>query len=95
MANVDAAFGMRPVRHLTGGQIRANEYKIESGTSSNILIVVSISYISNFILLLLQCTIILFVVIFVYFDTKKSSLYFFVAWGLSYHFLYKKNHPCL
>ena len=36
MANVDAAFGMRPVRHLTGGQIRANEYKIESGTSSNI-----------------------------------------------------------
>ena len=32
MANVDAAFGMRPIRHLTGGQIRANEYKIESGT---------------------------------------------------------------
>jgi hypothetical protein len=36
MANVDAAFGARPVRHLTGGQIRANEYKIASGTSSNI-----------------------------------------------------------
>ena len=36
MANVDAAFGMRPVRHLSGGQIRANEYKIASGTSSNI-----------------------------------------------------------
>ena len=36
MANVDAAFGMKPVRHLTGGQIRANEYKIASGTSSNI-----------------------------------------------------------
>ena len=36
MANVDAAFGARPVRHLTGGQIRTNEYKIASGTSSNI-----------------------------------------------------------
>ena len=36
MANVDAAFGARPVRHLTGGQIRANEYKIASETSSNI-----------------------------------------------------------
>ena len=36
MANVDAAFGMKPVRHLTGGQIRANEYKIASGKSSNI-----------------------------------------------------------
>ncbi len=36
MANVDAAFGLKPVRHLTGGQIRANEYKIASGTSSNI-----------------------------------------------------------
>ena len=34
MANVDAAFGARPVRHLTGGQIRTNEYKIASGTSS-------------------------------------------------------------
>ena len=28
MANQDAAFGFRPVRHLTGGQIRTNEYKI-------------------------------------------------------------------
>ena len=36
MANVDAAFGLKPVRHLTGGQIRTNEYKIASETSSNI-----------------------------------------------------------
>ena len=28
MANKDAAFGFRPVRHLTGGLIRTNEYKI-------------------------------------------------------------------
>jgi len=36
MANVDAAFGAKPVRHLAGGTIRTNEYKIASGTSSNI-----------------------------------------------------------
>ena len=35
MANVDAAFGAKPVRHLTGGTIRANEWKIiGDGTSS-------------------------------------------------------------
>ena len=28
MANQDAAFGFRPVRHLSGGLIRTNEYKI-------------------------------------------------------------------
>ena len=28
MANKDAAFGFRPARHLTGGLIRTNEYKI-------------------------------------------------------------------
>ena len=28
MANKDGAFGFRPVRHLTGGLIRRNEYKI-------------------------------------------------------------------
>ena len=28
MANQDAAFGFRPTRHLTGGQIRTEEYKI-------------------------------------------------------------------
>ena len=31
MANVDAAFGAKAVRHLTGGSIRANEYKIVNG----------------------------------------------------------------
>ena len=30
MANKDAAFGFRPVRHLTGGDIQANEYTIAS-----------------------------------------------------------------
>ena len=28
MANQDAAFGFRPVRHLTGGEIRNNTYRI-------------------------------------------------------------------
>jgi len=28
MANKDAAFGFRPVRHLSGGELRTNEYKI-------------------------------------------------------------------
>lgn len=36
MANIDGAFGAKPVRHLSGGTIRTNEYKIASGTSSNI-----------------------------------------------------------
>tara|TARA_R100000152_G_C6776325_1_gene205359 strand:+ start:900 stop:1475 length:576 start_codon:yes stop_codon:yes gene_type:complete len=36
MANTDAAFGAKPVRHLTGGTIRANEWKIlGDGTSSS------------------------------------------------------------
>ena len=36
MANKDAAFGFRPVRHLTGGEIRTNEYKIAANYDSNI-----------------------------------------------------------
>ena len=28
MANQDAAFGFRPVRHLSGGEIRNNTYRI-------------------------------------------------------------------
>ena len=31
MANQDAAFGFRPVRHLSGGQLRTEEYLIASG----------------------------------------------------------------
>ena len=31
MANQDAAFGFRPTRHLTGGQVRTEEYLIASG----------------------------------------------------------------
>ena len=35
MANKDAAFGAKPIKHLTGGTIRANEWKIikEYGTN--------------------------------------------------------------
>ena len=36
MATLDAPSGARPFRHLSGGMIRASEYKIASGTSSNI-----------------------------------------------------------
>jgi hypothetical protein len=36
MANKDAAFGFRPVRHLTGGEIRTNEYKIAANYNTNI-----------------------------------------------------------
>ena len=36
MANKDAAFGFRPVRHLTGGLIRTNEYKIAANYNTNI-----------------------------------------------------------
>ena len=36
MANLDAPAGARPYRHLSGGMIRASEYKIASGTSSDI-----------------------------------------------------------
>ena len=37
MANVDAAFGFVPIRHLSGnGYSRANKYTITSGLSENI-----------------------------------------------------------
>jgi hypothetical protein len=36
MANVNAPNGFRPLRHLKGGTIRANEYPLLSGTASNI-----------------------------------------------------------
>jgi len=31
MANSSAPFGLKPVRHITGGEIRSNAYKIASG----------------------------------------------------------------
>ena len=34
MANNDGAFGLRPVRHLTGGEIRTNEYTIAASSSA-------------------------------------------------------------
>ena len=36
MANKDGAFGFRPVRHLTGGEIRANEYTIAANYGTDI-----------------------------------------------------------
>ena len=36
MANKDAAFGAKPLRHLTGGTIRANEWKIIKEYAANI-----------------------------------------------------------
>lgn len=36
MANTDSATGLVPVRHMTGGAIRANEYSIASGYTTNI-----------------------------------------------------------
>ena len=36
MANQDAAFGFRPVRHLTGGQIRTEEYAIAANHGTSI-----------------------------------------------------------
>ena len=36
MANVNGPFGLRPVRHMTGGCIRANEYSIESAYNTSI-----------------------------------------------------------
>ena len=36
MANLDAPAGAKPFRHLSGGMIRASEYKIASGTSPDI-----------------------------------------------------------
>lgn len=36
MANTDAPFGFRPVRHLMGGLVRSNQYHIEGGLAANI-----------------------------------------------------------
>ena len=36
MANKDAAFGGRPIRHLTGGIIRSNEYKMVYEYGANV-----------------------------------------------------------
>lgn len=36
MANVNSPFGLRPVRHLTGGMIRLSEYSIASGYSTSL-----------------------------------------------------------
>ena len=36
MANKDAAFGFRPVRHLSGGELRTNEYKIANNYDTSI-----------------------------------------------------------
>ncbi len=36
MANKDAAFGFRPVRHLTGGDLQANEYTIAANLGHDI-----------------------------------------------------------
>ena len=36
MANLDAPSGAKPLRHNSGGTIRSKEYKIASGSSTNI-----------------------------------------------------------
>lgn len=36
MANVNAPFGLRPFRHMTGGEVRMNEYSIASAYGANI-----------------------------------------------------------
>ncbi len=36
MANVDAAYGLKPVRHMTGGEIRSEEYPIATGYATSI-----------------------------------------------------------
>ena len=36
MANQDAAFGFKPTRHLTGGQIRTEEYAIAANHGTSI-----------------------------------------------------------
>ena len=41
MANKDAAFGAKPIRHLTGGVIRATEYKIVKEYGANVFTGVS------------------------------------------------------
>ena len=37
MANKDAAFGVRPTRHLTGGEIRTEEYTISANQGTSII----------------------------------------------------------
>lgn len=36
MANVNSPHGLRPVRHMTGGDVRVNEYSIASAYATNI-----------------------------------------------------------
>jgi hypothetical protein len=36
MANTNAAYGLRPIRHMTGGEIRLDEYPIASGYGTSI-----------------------------------------------------------
>lgn len=36
MSNINSPNGFRPVRHLSGGTLRLNEYRIASGTPANI-----------------------------------------------------------
>jgi hypothetical protein len=36
MSNVNAAFGLRPVRHMSGGEIQMNDYQIASGYATAI-----------------------------------------------------------
>lgn len=36
MANTDAAYGLRAIRHMTGGEIRLDEYPIASGYATSI-----------------------------------------------------------
>ena len=36
MANQDAPFGFRPTRHLTGGEVRTNEYAIAANFGTSI-----------------------------------------------------------
>lgn len=36
MANVNSPFGLRPVRHMTGGMIRLSEYSIASGYGTSL-----------------------------------------------------------
>lgn len=36
MANVNAAYGLKPIRHMTGGEIRSEEYPIATGYATSI-----------------------------------------------------------
>ena len=44
MANVDAAFGLVPVRHMSGNIPRANKYTITSGLAENIFHTIFVSF---------------------------------------------------